>query len=423
MNQWLIDTLLMITLLMMIVLVLRRPVARLLGPSVAYWFWLLPAARLFMPSLEKAVAAPESSAAPLQAVIDSAPALLGAQSAVMAAPAASAINWLVVGLTVWLGGAAMLFVIQMIRYSDMRDELLANAEDLGAVEGISLISSDRVTGPLAFGLLHRFIVVPENFAAHFSKEESALAIEHELSHHKSGDLFVNLLAFAILCLNWFNPVAWMAWHAFRFDQEAACDARVLAGKDADMRQTYGRTLARAAQDDLPAFATAFNSPKTIIERLRRLTMNNDNSRRRITGRLGILAAIGFALPLTATIVPVWAHDPDDTAAATSPEKTEIRKEIRVYKISGDKDVTLETIDVVGDDLITRKIEKDGKTIIVKSNREINDRELEKIIKDADEMRIKAGESADQARKIRIEIEKNRRWRRRRNAEDIYPNQA
>ena len=42
MISWLIDTLLGVTLLMLIVLAVRRPVARYFGAGWAYALWLLP---------------------------------------------------------------------------------------------------------------------------------------------------------------------------------------------------------------------------------------------------------------------------------------------------------------------------------------------------------------------------------------------
>ena len=51
-QEWLVDSLLVTTLLMGVILCLRRPVAKLFGPGVAYALWLIPAARLLMPSLE-----------------------------------------------------------------------------------------------------------------------------------------------------------------------------------------------------------------------------------------------------------------------------------------------------------------------------------------------------------------------------------
>ena len=80
---------------------------------------------------------------------------------------------------------------------------------------------------VAFGLWRRFVAVPHDFFARYATEERALAIDHELSHHRHGDLWANAAALLLLATQWFNPLAWRAIRAFRFDQEAACDARVL----------------------------------------------------------------------------------------------------------------------------------------------------------------------------------------------------
>uniref|UniRef100_UPI003784C778 M56 family metallopeptidase n=1 Tax=Sphingorhabdus sp. TaxID=1902408 RepID=UPI003784C778 len=52
MGAWLFDTLLTTTLLMAAILIVRRPVAKYFGPTIAYALWLIPAARVCMPTLE-----------------------------------------------------------------------------------------------------------------------------------------------------------------------------------------------------------------------------------------------------------------------------------------------------------------------------------------------------------------------------------
>ena len=51
MIAWLIDTLIATSFLMGLVLLIRRPVARLFGPGVAYALWALPLIRLILPPL------------------------------------------------------------------------------------------------------------------------------------------------------------------------------------------------------------------------------------------------------------------------------------------------------------------------------------------------------------------------------------
>ena len=421
MGEWLIDSLLVTTLLMGVILLLRRPVAKLFGPGVAYALWLIPAARLLMPSLEGAAApASESSQAVRDTVRESI--LTGVSSPDTILDTASksvvaAVDLTALGVTVWIGGATLFFIIQMIRYASMRDDLLSEATEIANIDGVSVVASDQVAGPLAFGLFKRFIAVPHDFTKTYSPAERELAIAHEMAHHKSGDLFANLAAFILLCLQWFNPIAWMSWSAFRFDQEAACDARVLAGKGAEERAIYGQALAKTAFDGVPIFATALNSPKTIIERLRRLAMKDASFKRRSLGKLGIIAAGAVILPLTATVVPaVVAQDaaavPDALPAPAPPAAPKVVKKVTIIKIDRDG----KTVNIIGEDgdgKKVRKVERDGKTFVFHTDKELSDAELDKMVENAEESREKADKWADKwaekwsqksAKKARIEAE-------------------
>jgi beta-lactamase regulating signal transducer with metallopeptidase domain len=296
------------------------------------------------------------------------------------------IDFLALGVLIWLGGAVLLFMVQMIRYAAMRDDLFSEATEIAVVDGVKIVASDQVTGPLAFGLFHRVIAVPQDFTKAYSPAERDLAIAHEMAHHKSGDLFANLAAFIILCLQWFNPVAWISWNAFRFDQEAACDARVLAGKGPEERAMYGQALAKTAFDGVPTFATALNSPKTIIERLRRITMKDTSNTRRSLGKIGIITAAAIILPLTATIVPaVVAQD----KVATEEGKPEaVKREVRIIKLKRDG----ETVDIVGPDDMggeVTKVERDGKTFIFRTDKKLSPEEVEKLIDGAEKSQKEA----------------------------------
>lgn len=387
MTDWLFDTLVATSGLLLLVLLIRSHVARAFGPSVAYWLWLLPAARLFMPALTKQI---EASAVPAADIVEQASAAVPVTSAVLTSASAAepslTIDWTGLGFALWLGGAALLFVVQMIRYVGMRDELLADAVEIDRIGDIKVVQSDRIGGPLAFGLLRRYIAVPDHFTRTFSEEERGLALEHELAHHRSGDLYANLAAFMFLCLQWFNPLAWMAWNAFRFDQEAACDARVLAGSDTATRQSYGRALARSAADQPPtlAMAMALNSPSSLIQRLRRLMMKDTSKRRLFAGRTAIFAAAALALPLTATVVPVFADD-------KAPEDGKLEKHKTKVIIIKNKDGETHRIDVSGDDdtPFVKTIEKDGKTIVLRSHKELSDADVERMVAEAEESRAQA----------------------------------
>lgn len=396
MTEWLFNTVLASTALLLLVLLIRSSVARNFGASVAYWLWLLPAARLFMPVLTEEVTVPALPAA--NAFIESiraTPATYG-----QIATTEPSFNWLALGLSIWLGGAALLFIVQMVRYCSLRDEMLADATEIDRIGDIRVIQSDRIGGPLAFGLFRRYIAVPDHFTRTFAPKERELALAHELAHHHAGDLYANLAAFVFLCLSWFNPFAWIAWSAFRFDQEAACDARVLAGTDTGTRQHYGRALARAASSDrMPALAMAQNSPRNIIERLRRLMMKDTSKRRLWTGRTAIFVVAAIALPLTATVVPVFAEDEalEESKVGKTPTKVIIIKS---------KDGKAQRIDVRGDanTPFVKTIQKDGKTIVLHSTHELNEAQVEKMVADAEASRGEAEAQWSEAETARGESE-------------------
>ena len=392
MGTWVFDSLLVTSALMAAILLVRRPVAKIFGAGVAYALWLIPAARMLMPSLTgEAALVGESSQAVRDAVRESI--LSGAITAepVATVAASPSIDVAALAITLWLGGAILFFIVQMIRYASMRDDLLSEAEELAVIDGVRVVASSQVAGPLAFGLLKRYIAVPQDFTKAYSPAERELAIAHEMAHHKSGDLFANLAAFIVLCLMWFNPVAWMSWSAFRFDQEAACDARVLVGKCAEDRVIYGQALARTAFDGLPTFATALNSPKTIIERLRRLTMKEASKQRRSVGKLGILAAAAIILPLTATIVPaVVAQDESGDV---------IKKPVKVVKISMGTVVDGKPMGAV-----VKTVSRDGIAYVFHSDKKLSDEEVEQLIDKAQQSREEADDAMVQADEARGEAE-------------------
>jgi len=135
-----------------------------------------------------------------------------------------------------------------------------------------------------------------------------LAIAHELAHHRGHDIAANFAAQPLLALHWFNPLAWVGWRAMRRDQEAACDARVLESCGREQRAAYADLIAGFAAGPRLALAAPMACPmagglwaeKSIIHRLRSLSMADVSPRRRLVGRI-LLAGGVLALPLTASV--------------------------------------------------------------------------------------------------------------------------
>jgi beta-lactamase regulating signal transducer with metallopeptidase domain len=64
------------------------------------------------------------------------------------------------------------------------------------------------------------------------------------------------VALIVLALNWFNPIAWIAFRAFRADQELSCDAAIAAEASPETRCDYARALVKSASRPGRARATA-----------------------------------------------------------------------------------------------------------------------------------------------------------------------
>ena len=317
-NWFLFDTLLWTGALLALVMLLRRPVARHFGAGAAYALWFLPLARLVIPPftlptwmrpLAQTAQETEMEAMALDAGAF-APAIsdTGMMAPAATTPAEIPFDWLTPLLLLWLGGALVMLVRRFWLYFSLRRELLEDARPVGEVGSIRLIETPAISGPMAFGVLDRVIALPVGFMASRERLQRDLAIAHELAHHRGGDLLVNMAVQPLFAIHWFNPAGWLGWNALRRDQEAFCDARVVASRSREERATYAGIIAdfarRPAITPRPALAAPMACPvlgdKSIIHRLRSLSMSDISPRRRLTGRAAIASAF-LAVPLTASI--------------------------------------------------------------------------------------------------------------------------
>lgn len=298
MIAWATDTLIATSALMLLVLVLREPVRQQFGATAAYALWLLPAARMAMPPITETVERIVPASAP---VAISTPTTYSVAITPVIEPSVleQLDGWSTLLLALWAMGSIIFLVLGIVRYRRQRRAALDGSVQLARLGSIRLVRSNAVRGPIAFGILDRVIAVPDDFDRRFDEAQRRLALDHELSHHRSGDLIVNHIAFVLLSLQWFNPLAWLSHAAFRFDQEAACDYRVLDKAGPRDRVNYGRTIAKAASGRALLFASALDHHQNLHRRLKSMLTHQTPSRR-LAGKLLIVGALAVALPLTAT---------------------------------------------------------------------------------------------------------------------------
>ncbi len=363
-----LETLLAVSVLILIVLMLRRTVSRQFGAGVVYMLWAIPVIRFFLPPLQTPVSllnfdltafdrgaeAPVEVAAhdPGAVIVNYEAGIPGPALITDASPSVAAYSWtdellslaLIAGVAAWIAGA--LFLAGRSFYSHWRfmqtvdreampvSAPMANlvtriAQETGLRRPPRLVASLISRGPFVTGLFRPVVVMPAWFEDDYTPAEARAALAHELMHVRRGDLWALQVSELFVAAMWFNPLAYIARNAFRTDQEAACDADVLA-RCQTSPHAYGSTLIKAARLHLPEPAIAAGRlPLThaLKERLTRMTYPAPSSRRRMIG-------FGAALLFGASTLAITAS----VAAAAEPENTdshEIRIETDGLWISGE----------------------------------------------------------------------------------------
>lgn len=330
----LIDTGLSVSLLILLVLAIRAPVARHFGPRAAYALWLAPLVRLLSP-LVGAWSSEGRASDPLTG---------GAipEIVVVRVPAAGGSNWTEWLIALWAAGAASFLIIQLLRHHFFVRRAMRRSTVL-APRGVpyDVVASDAVAGPMATGLIHPIILVPADFAERFTADQQRLALLHEQLHHRRGDLWASAAALILTALLWFNPFAHIALAAFRRDMEAACDASVISEVSPRDSHIYAETILRSATRPVPRSLCALTSLDELKGRLTMLTLTHGRSRK--TAGMIFAAAVSF----TGLGIAVPAQGAPDA------ETRKFEKKIVVHERRGDKDV------LVRNDGEFREIKCDG----------------------------------------------------------------
>ncbi len=334
---WLMDTSLAVSALVALILVVRRKVAAHFGAEAAYLLWLAPLVRLFLPDLPLLPSAPlpARSAADgpfvLAGDIAAAPAS-DYSAAVVFAFAAGAVLFILFQLY-----AQRRFVASMLKDSTppsaaLQDEAAACAGRIGLRRLPAVRVAATRTGPLVAGVLRPVIILPAGFTEDFARAERDLVLAHELTHVRRGDLLFAFAALLFRALQWPNPLAHVAYNAFRIDQEAACDAQVIAAKGAapDISYAYGAALLKSAAHAPAAPAASLAMSNHLKERLMRLKHSARSNF--ATGRAAAAAIVIAALAFSASYSAAAAKDPE--GAAPTAEKTV--RQIEVFTLNADE---------------------------------------------------------------------------------------
>lgn len=271
-QTWVVQTGVVVSLLILVVLIIRRPFARAFGANAAYALWSLPLIRLFMPGVAipqnwlPSFAAPEAAITPVRPYIfpaDMPPVPRDMPNAMTEAVALGPgpINWGVIVMMVWVTIAVLWFVYQLYRQYQFKTAVMAESRNVGsalseeierAAQKIGLRKtplvrvSNKGLGPFVTGLRTPLVLLPDNFEQAFTAQQRHFALVHEFAHVRRGDLWVAMMVLIFRAVNWPNPLVHFATQKLRGDQEAACDAFVVKMTGGKTAHSYAETLVKAA---------------------------------------------------------------------------------------------------------------------------------------------------------------------------------
>ncbi|MEL6370053.1 MAG: M56 family metallopeptidase [Pseudomonadota bacterium] len=357
-----------VTLLIILVMIIRRPVARYFGPETAYLLWLAPVLRLALPEL-KILPASQSAAfvEPIEPTFAFASIAGTGQSLDIAAPwlpnaatnsaqESTGILAAVLGF-IWLCGAVIYLGRTILAQTKFRSQSLRSSTsasgDLAAeaavvaaklnVKKYDLRISEGSDGPLVTGLFDPIILVPSNFEQDYSPEERSFALSHELSHIRRGDLAANLFGTAIVALNWPNPFFHAAYRQFRADQEAACDAAVLSRTQnayQEAHSAYASTILKSIRTRPVSPAVCLSISHPLKERLSNMKhpLKTPSHRSRLLVAGAILAAV------SATASYSQADQSETEVKTVEREESKSSSRESIISVDGNEVMVLEGLD-------------------------------------------------------------------------------
>ena len=165
-----------------------------------------------------------------------------------------------------------------------------------------------VPAPFTLGILRPRIYLPEGLDG----ETRRAVLLHEQTHLRRHDPQVKPLFYAVVCLHWFNPLAWLAFRQLEREMESACDEAAVRNCDAAARNAYCESILQyALQGRMAPGSLAFGqgSVKTRIVHLLHY--------RKIGAGALVVCAVAVGLSVTACMMQPQVEEATPETAETS----------------------------------------------------------------------------------------------------------
>ncbi len=206
------------------------------------------------------------------------------------------------------------------------------SRQLGIRRPMTVLVSDRIEIPMAFGQLRPVVLLPRS-ASRWSIERLRTVLLHEASHIKRHDVAAQIVTNLACAVYWWHPLVWLAAVRMRTERERACDDLVLlSGVRPSLYAAHLLEIAKSLQTRRSLLVSAPAMAHCSAFRTRIAAILEDHRRRRpltrraatVTAMVAALLVVSLAMvrPSVAEPEPGDGPTPPQAEAATSPADTD-----------------------------------------------------------------------------------------------------
>ncbi|MFI3142109.1 MAG: M56 family metallopeptidase [Clostridia bacterium] len=134
---------------------------------------------------------------------------------------------------VWAFGVVFIAEYAIIKYLEIRSKVKEAAPLYD-----NIYRSEAVDSPFVLGIINPKIYIPSNM----NETDLEYVLAHENTHLKHFDHIIKPIAYLCLCVHWFNPLAWLAFHLMCKDIELCCDESVVKTYGKEDKKAYSFAL-------------------------------------------------------------------------------------------------------------------------------------------------------------------------------------
>ncbi|MET1255784.1 M56 family metallopeptidase [Aliikangiella maris] len=304
-----------LSLLILLLGIFRKAIARWLTPKVAYQVWWVIPVYLCVPAHWGIW-----HSAPLNESMMTFWAQLSLQQEGFSINQSNTVSFFVEWwVLIWSAGAAITFSLFVFRYDVLKRsfsnlsntavstlvekvavEILSDNEDFSdqhksklttnkhsktRLKSLKIVHSHLLSMPAVVGIINTYLILPKNFSE-YSPKQQRIILSHELMHIRHGDLRWNLLKMIIKILFWFNPLVYWGEKQFEAAQEVACDYRVMQKIGLTEAGYYGRALVNAISGShTHPLISHWKNQSLLKERLNMLKSKSTKTRHTVLGLL------------------------------------------------------------------------------------------------------------------------------------------